>query len=68
MPVLGSMNVKRLLTEELFDIVGGGWAFEEDPIKASHIIVEHINRKREKLKLREMLYPPVTEHKEEVTV
>lgn len=67
MPVLGSMNVKRLLTEELFDVVGGGWAFEEDPVKAARIIIEHINGKREKLKLRPMLHPALTKNKEAVS-
>jgi carbon-monoxide dehydrogenase catalytic subunit len=66
MPVLGSRNVERMLTEELFDIVGGGWAFESDPLKAAHLMIDHIDRKREKLKLKPMIYKPL--HAEEETL
>ncbi len=59
MPVMGSRNITNLLTKELFEIVGGGWAFEGDPLKAAHLIIEHINKKRGQLKLKPMLYEPV---------
>lgn len=59
LPVLGSENLTRLLTKELFDIVGAGWAFEEDPVKGAHVLINHVNTKREKLKLRPMLHPPL---------
>jgi anaerobic carbon-monoxide dehydrogenase catalytic subunit len=68
LPVLGSQNVERLLTHELFDIVGGGWAFEEDPIKAAHLIIKHIDNKRLELKLRNMMYPPLAKSTETVAV
>lgn len=68
LPVLGSENVERLLTRELFDIVGGGWAFEEDPIEAARKIVEHINKKREKLKLSPMMHPPLVKKEAAVLV
>lgn len=60
MPVLGSENLTRLVTKELFDIVGAGWAFEEDPVKGAHLLINHVNSKREKLKLRPMLHAPLT--------
>lgn len=63
LPVLGSKNVERFLTEELFDIIGAGWAFEEDPIKAARKIIEHINVKREKLKLSPMIHPALNKEK-----
>ncbi|MCM8757567.1 MAG: anaerobic carbon-monoxide dehydrogenase catalytic subunit [Candidatus Omnitrophica bacterium] len=58
LPILGSKNLEKFLTQELFEIIGGGWAFEEDPVKAAKIIVSHLDKKREKLKLRPMMYEP----------
>ncbi|MCM8798397.1 MAG: anaerobic carbon-monoxide dehydrogenase catalytic subunit [Candidatus Omnitrophica bacterium] len=57
LPVLGSRNLEKFLTQELFEIVGGGWAFEEDPLKAAQLIIKHLDKKREKLKLKAMMYP-----------
>ena len=51
-PVLGSKNVTNFLCNELEDIVGGKFAFEEDPIKAAHLMIAHIDKKREALKLK----------------
>ena len=56
LPIMGSKKVRKLLTEELFDIVGGGWAFESNPVNAANIMIKHINKKREALKLKPMLY------------
>jgi len=55
-PVEGSENLTRYLTEELEQIVGGKFAFKSDPIKAAHLMIEHIDRKREALKLKELMY------------
>jgi len=66
LPVGGSKNVERLLTRELFDLVGGGWAFEKDPIKAARIMIEHINRKRELLKLKPVRNKPLSRMEEEI--
>jgi len=60
LPVSGSPNVAHLLKKELFDIIGGGWAFEGDPVKASQVLVRHIDKKRLKLKLKPMMYPPLS--------
>jgi len=54
--VRGSPAVTRMLTEELMTKVGAAWAFEPDPIKGAHLIIEHIDRKREALKLAPMMY------------
>ena len=35
---------------------GGKWAFEPDPIKAAHLMIDHINKKREALHLKPMMY------------
>ncbi len=56
LPVLGSKNVTDFLTREIEEVVGGKWAFEADPKKAAHLMIEHINKKRVALKLRPMMY------------
>ncbi|MDR7522270.1 MAG: anaerobic carbon-monoxide dehydrogenase catalytic subunit [Armatimonadota bacterium] len=54
--ILGSEAVTRYVTEELEGATGGRFAFESDPVKAAALIVAHLDRKREALKLRPMLY------------
>ena len=49
LPVLGSPNLTRYLTEEMEKDIGGKWAFERDPIKAAHMMIEHIEGKRDAL-------------------
>jgi len=58
-PVLGSKNVTNYICNELEDIVGGKFAFEEDPIKAAHLMIAHIDKKREALKLKPRMYAGV---------
>ncbi len=65
LPVLGSENVERFVTKEVEDLVGGKWAFEPDPIKAAHIMIDHINKKRAALKLKPMMYETGKETKKE---
>ncbi len=55
-PIEGAPNLVRFLTEELEDVVGGKFAFEPDPIKAAHLMLEHIERKRHALKLPAPMY------------
>ncbi len=55
-PVTGSQDLTELLTEGLEDEVGGKFAFEENPIKAAHLMIEHIEAKRKLLKLKEPMY------------
>lgn len=50
-PVTGSMNVVKLLTEGLNDVVGATFAVEPDPEKAAVLIRRHIEGKRQKLGL-----------------
>ncbi len=50
-PITGSMNVVKLLTEGLNDIVGATFAVEPDPEKAAILIRRHIEGKRRKLGL-----------------
>jgi carbon-monoxide dehydrogenase catalytic subunit len=49
LPVLGAPNLTRYLTDEVEKDVGGKWAFERDPIKAAHLMIEHIEKKRDAL-------------------
>lgn len=50
-PVLGSLNVTNLLTKNLDGVIGASFAVEPDPEKASQLIIDHIEKKREALGL-----------------
>jgi carbon-monoxide dehydrogenase catalytic subunit len=65
-PVLGSQKVTRFVCEELEDIVGGKYAFEKDPIKAAHLMIDYINKKRETLKLKPVMYEEVAKKEREL--
>ena len=49
LPVLGAPNLTRYLTDEIEKDLGGKWAFERDPIEAAHMMIEHIEKKRDAL-------------------
>ncbi|MCK4495694.1 MAG: carbon monoxide dehydrogenase, partial [Candidatus Aminicenantes bacterium] len=55
-PVLGSKNVTNFLCNDMENILGGKFAFEADPIKAAHLMIDHINKKRKALKFKPMMY------------
>jgi len=61
LPVMGSQAVADYLTGGLAEDVGACWAFEADPVKAAHMMIEHMNQKRKALKLQPMMYPPQEE-------
>ncbi|HUV44393.1 MAG TPA: anaerobic carbon-monoxide dehydrogenase catalytic subunit [Dehalococcoidales bacterium] len=48
-PTLGSKEVTDFLFKEMEDMYGGMWGFEEDPIKAAHLMIDHIDKKRKAL-------------------
>jgi anaerobic carbon-monoxide dehydrogenase catalytic subunit len=56
LPVMGSPKLARFLTQDVEKMVGGKWAFEPDPVKAAHLMIDHINGKREALHLKPMMY------------
>lgn len=56
LPMMGSKNLHKYLTEEIEAETGGKWAFELDPIKGAHMMIEHIDKKRQALKLKPMMY------------
>jgi carbon-monoxide dehydrogenase catalytic subunit len=49
LPIVGAPNLTRYLTDEIERDVGGKWAFERDPIKAAHMMIDHIEKKRDAL-------------------
>jgi carbon-monoxide dehydrogenase catalytic subunit len=49
LPIIGAPNLTRYLTEEIEKDLGGKWAFERDPLKAAHMMIEHIEMKRDAL-------------------
>ena len=56
LPVMGSPNLYKYLTDQIEAEVGGKWAFEQDPIEAAHKMLRHIDKKRSALKLKPMMY------------
>jgi len=56
LPVKGSPKVEELLTKTFEKYFGATWAFEEDPIKAARMMIDHIDRKRADLGLPPPMY------------
>ncbi len=56
LPVEGSRHVVDLLTRDFEKSFGATWAFEPDPIKAAHLMIDHIDRKRAELGLPPPMY------------
>jgi anaerobic carbon-monoxide dehydrogenase catalytic subunit len=48
-PVLGSAAVTSLLTKGLEDVTGAAFAVEPDPVKASRLMIDHIEAQRKRL-------------------
>ncbi|MDD4874001.1 MAG: hypothetical protein PHE15_03380, partial [Dehalococcoidales bacterium] len=48
-PTTGSQELTNYLFGEFEELYGGMWAFEPDPIKAAHLIISHIDKKRKAL-------------------
>ena len=55
-PIQGSKVVTDFVTEGMEEYFGGKFAFEPDPIKAAHMMIDHIDRKRAALKLPGPMY------------
>jgi carbon-monoxide dehydrogenase catalytic subunit len=53
---LGSKNLTNYLTKELEGITGGRFEFCDDPIKMAKLMIAHIDKKREALKLKPVMY------------
>jgi len=48
-PTEGSKEVTDHLFKDFEEMYGGMWGFEPDPIKAAHLMIEHIDKKRKAL-------------------
>ncbi len=48
-PTTGSKEVTDFLFKDMEAMYGGMWAFEPDPIKAAHLMIDHIDKKRKAL-------------------
>jgi carbon-monoxide dehydrogenase catalytic subunit len=48
-PTVGSEEVTNCLFKDFEEMYGGMWAFEPDPIKAAHLMIAHIDKKRKAL-------------------
>lgn len=55
-PIYGSKNLTEYLTNGLEAIVGGKYAFCADPVETAHLMIKHIDKKREALKLKPAMY------------
>jgi len=56
LPIQGSQYVEELLTKTFAKHFGATWAFEADPVEASHLMLDHIDRKRADLGLPLPMY------------
>jgi len=56
LPIEGAPKLMEFLTDGIEDVFGGKFAFEADPIKAAHLIIDHIDRKRADLHLPPPMY------------
>jgi anaerobic carbon-monoxide dehydrogenase catalytic subunit len=56
LPVEGSQYVVDLLTNTFAKHFGATWTFEPDPIKAAHLMIDHLDRKRVELGLPPPMY------------
>ncbi len=48
-PTTGSKEVTDYLFKEMEEMYGGMWDFEPDPIRAAHLMIAHIDKKRKAL-------------------
>ncbi|MFH1777174.1 MAG: anaerobic carbon-monoxide dehydrogenase catalytic subunit [Candidatus Omnitrophota bacterium] len=55
-PIYGSRNLTEYLTAGLEGIVGGKYAFCDDPIAMARMMIEHIDKKRQALGLKPVMY------------
>ena len=57
--VHGSKKVLEYLSKGMEEDFGAHFIFEANPKKAAKKIIEHLDKKREALKLKPMMYPPL---------
>ncbi|MCE4606307.1 MAG: anaerobic carbon-monoxide dehydrogenase catalytic subunit, partial [Desulfurococcales archaeon] len=50
-PVLGGPKVVKILTQDLYDVIGSAFIVEPDPFKAAKLMYDHVMKKRKALGL-----------------
>ena len=56
LPIQGAPGLTKFLTEDIAELFGGRFAFEADPIKAAHMMIDHIDARRAALHLSGPMY------------
>ena len=56
LPIQGARGLTKLVCDEIEKMFGGKFAFESDPIKAAHLMIDHIDAKRRALHLPGTMY------------
>ncbi len=56
LPVQGAPGLTKFLCGDIEEIFGGKFAFESDPVKAAHMMIDHIDAKRAALHLPGPMY------------
>jgi carbon-monoxide dehydrogenase catalytic subunit len=64
LPMMGSENLHKYLTDEIEQEVGGKWVFEPDAVEAAHKMIRHIDKKRKALKLKPPMYEQPLKYEE----
>lgn len=49
LPIYGAPVLAKHLEEDMEELYGATWAYEPDPIKAAHLMIAHIDKKRKAL-------------------
>jgi len=57
LPVGGAPEVTKFVYDTIEELFGGKFAVESDPIKAAHLMIDHIDAKRAALHLPGPMYP-----------
>ncbi len=57
MRVTGAPELLKFLTEDVAELTGGRFDFEEDPVRAARNMIDHIDEKRNALGLGPTMYP-----------
>ncbi|MBI5722885.1 MAG: anaerobic carbon-monoxide dehydrogenase catalytic subunit [Planctomycetes bacterium] len=56
LPVQGAAKLNKFLTQDIAEIFGGKFAFQDDPVKAARLMLDHIDQRREALHLPGPMY------------
>jgi len=64
LPMMGSQNLHKYLTDEIEREVGGKWVFEPDAVTAAHKMIRHMDKKRKALKLKPPMYEQALKYEE----